>query len=385
MSYLTQQGISEKMTVNSFNSSQLIVYLLSILVCISLVSTLIPGIQYIKYIIPFIAIFTYFIGEKKHYIHRPNNLNIALFFYLLWGLIGLVIPNNFNLVDGSKDLFFIAAYLIPVCLYIDKDLNINNIFYLFSVFFLISTLGMQASTFSLADSTAPFEGSECFVFGMFALYFLMERKYRLLIIAIFFVLLTLKRIALLAFILCLLVWLAPIILQKKVLNRAFFLLINSIFVTLIILLGVGWADELIFEVTGKSVNYFTLGRFNIYMGVVDDIITYPLNLILGNGAGSSYPLTVLNTTDLLDFNSLHSDSLKILYEHGVIFFIMFFWISAKLKNLKSKIVLLYICILFITDNVLIYVSVMFFTLTIINVYESNAPKDKAVGKVCEHL
>jgi hypothetical protein len=332
---------------------------------------MIPGIQYVKYILPLIAIFVYFIGQRKNYLIKPNNLNLAISLYVIWGVLGFVFSHNFHLVYGFKDLYFVAAYLIPVCLYVDNKINLNYVFYIYSAFFLLSTLGMKADEFSLEDSTAPFEGSASFVFGMFALYFSMEKKYKLMIISALLMFLTLKRIALLALCLSQLVWLIPLLWQRKILNRVFFLLINIVFVSLIIILGVGWADELILDITGKSVNFFTLGRFNIYMGVVDNIASEPLNLIIGNGAGSSYPLTILNTTDTLSFNNLHSDSLKLLYEHGLLFFILFFLLASNLKNSKSKIILLYNCILFITDNVLIYVSVMFFSLTIIACYESS--------------
>ncbi len=353
------------------SSSQLMVYVFTCIIGISLLSTLVPGMQYIKYMLPFLAIFVYFIVEKKHRFIMPNSLNLALLAYLIWGGIGIAISPSFHWVYGSKDLFFVTAYLIPACLYTSKGIKVVIVFYIYTLFFLISTLGIESAGFSLADSIAPFEGSASFVFGMFALYFSMERKYKAMVVAIILLFLTLKRIALLAFLICQLLWLLPLIMQKKLLTRSIFLFINLFFVSLIILLGVGWADDLILEITGKGVNFFTLGRFNMYMGVVDEIIRVPMNLIIGNGSGASYPLTIINTTDLLSFNNLHSDSLKILYEHGILFFIFFFLLAAKLKNIKSKIVLLYVCILFITDNVLIYVSVMFFTLTIISFYESS--------------
>jgi hypothetical protein len=359
------------MTKMTLNSSQLVAYIFTIIIGVSLLSTIIPGIQYFKYALPLVAIFIYFIIEKKSYLVRPNNLNLALLLYIIWGALGFIVSDSPHLIYGSKDLFFVTAYLIPFCLYTNKDTDLVIVFYIYSAFFLLSTLGMDAATFSLADSTAPFEGAACFVFGMFALYFSMEKKYKEMAFTMILMLLTMKRIALLAFLLCQLVWLAPLLLQKKVLNRIFFLLVNSIFVCLIILIGGGWVDDLILEITGKGVNFFTLGRFNIYMGVVDEIIRSPLNLIIGNGVGSSYPLTIINTTDLLSFNNLHSDSLKLFYEHGIIFFTLFFLLASKLQNIKSKIILLYVCILFITDNVLIYVSVMFFTLLIISFYEAN--------------
>lgn len=354
----------------TYTSSQFMTYLFTAIIGLSFLDTMIPGIRYIKYMLPFIAIFIYFFGQKRTYIFKSNNLNFALLFYLVWGGVGLIISKNFNFVHGTKDLFFVASYLIPVWLYVSKTVNLVVVFYIFSLCFLLSTLGMEFGNFSLVDSTAPFESSASFVFGVFCLFFSIEKKYKEGAIALLLMFLTLKRIALLALVLCQLVWILPLIFQKKVLSRGFFLCINSFFVLIIFLLGIGWGEELIRDLTGKSVNFFTLGRFNMYLGVVDDIVRSPFNLLLGNGAGSSYPLTILNTTDLKSFNNLHSDSLKIFYEHGVLFFVAFFLLASKLRNIKSKIILLYLCVLFITDNVLIYMAVMFFVLSIIAYYES---------------
>lgn len=355
-------------------TSPLMIYIFSVIIGISFLSTIFNELKYLKYLTPFIALFVYFLGQKNTYLRKTNNLNLALALYVLWGGLGFLIASDPHLQLGLKDLFFITSYLIPVCLYANRNVNLVFVFYIYSFCFLLSTLGMDAGGFSVTDSVAPFESSASFVFGLFALFFTMEKKYKELIFAIVLMFLTLKRIALLAYIVCGLLWLLPLILQKKLLTKMFFLCVNSFFVLFIILLAMGWTEQLIIEYTGRSVNYFTLGRFNHYLGVVEAIAIAPYHLLIGNGVGSTYPLAAKYAGYTSEVYNLHSDSLKIFFEHGVLFFILFFLVAAKLYNTKSKLILLYLSVLFITDNVLIYVGVMFFALVIVSYYECGLGK-----------
>jgi len=143
-----------------------------------------------------------------------------------------------------------------------------------------------------------------------------------------------------------------------VLSRVGIVLLNAIFGALVVFLSLGVLDEFISIYTGKGVDAFTLGRVSHYLGVVEDIKQNPFGLVFGNGAGEGYAKAVYFYSGDLDFANLHSDTLKILYEYGVIVFLLFFYLLSGFRTPEARLMVVYMSFLFVTDNVLIYVAVM---------------------------
>jgi len=276
-----------------------------------------------------------------------------------WLLISSAWGNTYL---GLKDSYFIACYILPFLALKSKDTSFETVFLVYTTFFLINIFSRELDSISIADSTGLAESSASFAYGAFALYFVITRKKFLAIMAIFLLFISLKRIALLGFIFCFALWLSPNAIQRTLLNRAAIIIFNIFIAATLIIMTSGAMADLIETLTGKSTNHFTMGRMVLYYGVVLDMIQNPQQLIFGNGAGTAYEKVVVMYDGMARQPNLHSDTLKILYEFGFIFFAIFFYKLSSSKNLASRIMIIYICILFSTDNVLIYPDIMFILL-----------------------
>lgn len=329
--------------------------LILVLSCLSTFDHMIDGARYIKYTALPIALLVLSIRKFK----LPKEITEPETPFLLltaWAATTVIWGNH---LLGSKDVFFIASYIIPLILFQKKGISIEHSFIIYIIIFLTSTTSRELGSFSISDSTTLIEGSESFVFGAFALAFAMRKKHALTAVALLLLMLTLKRIALLGFLACIFLWMAPHSLKEILTNKKSILAFNITILASLLILATGSLDEIIFSITGKSASALTLGRTAFYAGVIQDMIQNPYNLIFGNGAGSAYEkaLTMYQGTALNP--NLHSDTLKILYEYGILFFLFFFYSIGACKEIASRIIMIYVCILLATDNVMIYSDVMF--------------------------
>lgn len=339
-------------------------------ICVSTLDGLVYEFKYIKYIIAPVAICFWLAGGG----FARNNLNLSplVFSFILimtWG--GITLLWNYHEL-GFKDAVFISSYTIPILLFYTKGININTIFYVFICFFILSLPTKEMGSFSISDSTTFYESADSFVFGTFLLYFFMKRRYVMSFISFVLLLVTLKRIALLGVIICIACLLLPKKIQKYILSTPSLIAINILAVTMIILIGSGSLDEAFHILTGKGSSEFTLGRVFHYQGVIEDIFANPDMLLFGNGIGSAYSKAMYYYSGDIEYANLHSDTLKILYEYGLIVFTLFFFLLSKCKTIEGRTIILYVSLLFITDNVFVYVGVMFFVILILLVAETNS-------------
>jgi len=326
------------------------------------------AIRYFKYLLPFAFLGIYLLQRRMWRVCIPSPLTQVLLLYTFWSFFSLLYIDG-SIVAGAKDLSFVAIYILPFFILPMKKVDIGFIFKLYTIVFIGSMLGRNFNSFSITNSTAVFENASSFAFGAFSLVFLLEKRFKMFLFALFMMFLTLKRISLVALFFTSVIWIMPHIIRRILLSKWFIFSFAMSFFALLYALGIGLLDELIIEMTGANVNAFTLGRFTLYMGVIEAIQANPYSLLWGNGVGSTYILAAKSMGDG-SFVNLHSDLLKLMYENGIIFFSIFFIYGAKLKSEKSKLIFLYLSIVFISDNILIYVSVMFFILLLIEYLES---------------
>ena len=131
--------------------------------------------------------------------------------------------------------------------------------------------------------------------------------------------------------------------------------LNLLFVILLIRIGSGHYDQLISISTGMSVDAVTMGRRVLYaqvLGFIQDISW------LGIGLGKT---TQILSSIGYELQNLHSDLLKYFLEFGPILFGVWIYGLYRLNTLSPRLItmLVYLNILFITDNVSIYFNVMF--------------------------
>ncbi|MBB6612126.1 hypothetical protein H7F15_13835 [Pontibacter sp. Tf4] len=211
-------------------------------------------------------------------------------------------------------------------------------------------------------SDAKFESTTSFIFGLFTLFFFFKKQKLHGIFALIFLILSFKRIAILG----VFAGLSLHVLLRK--NSLFNQHAKFIFITIIIvinfivpliqiLIATGSFDDIVENLTGITANHFTQGRQYIYDAIVGK---FGLPSFTGEGIGSLNSYLISKEDNI---NNVHSDLLKNLYEFGYIFFALwvffFYAFLLKRKHIGALCLAIYINIVFITDNVMIYYEVMF--------------------------
>lgn len=362
--------------VKSLTQDDRILLFFIFLLLISNLDVYFVGARYLKYTIGIFSIIVFALKGGR----LSNELSPTHWAFLglcAWGGISLLWGDTSN---GLKDIIFIATYTLPFIVLRPSSNLIDISFPLTIIFFLLTLPAREIGHFSLQDSQGLFEGGMSFVFGIYAIYYLSIKKYILHVICLILVAITLKRIVLLGIIVAIVINVLPKRIQQSSMMQYSVLLISGTVVLGIFFLTTGWMDEEIKNITGMNVAQLTLGRTYHYYGVVYDVLQNPFGVIFGNGVGSAYEkATTAYSGDALTPN-LHSDTLKILYEYGILFFIIFFTCLGRWKNTGAQILTIYTSIVLITDNTLIYSNVMFVYILCFTVLNSRSKKVPACEK-----
>jgi len=84
-------------------------------------------------------------------------------------------------------------------------------------------------------------------------------------------------------------------------------------------------------------------------------------LLMGKGAGAVYDLTLsVGVMDGADKINLHSDLMKLLYEYGLLWYVVVIGVMYSVRSFRAKLLAVYINVLFVTDNSLIYYLLIFY-------------------------
>jgi hypothetical protein len=340
-----------------------------------MLDTIYPLTRYVKYIVPVVFVIILSLKVVKSDLKNIHPVFFAFIIFNFWGLfISFVMTGSVKSL-GLNDSLFIASYILPLCFFYTNTISIEKVFFIFTFFFAISCLGIEYQSFSMENSTAPFESGASFVFGVFFLYFLFQKNYKLMIISIIFLMLSLKRIAFLGVFICMAVYFLPEKYKKLILSKYSFIFFNFICLAIILGLGFGVYDDIIIQLTGMNVHHFTMGRFSHYQGVIQEIEAHPWSLIFGNGIGTTYDLASIYVNTDFTVVNLHSDTLKIFFESGFVVFSLFFLFLGQARKTTSKLIMLYLVVLLFTDNVLIYLGTMFFVLLIFLKLENSSENE----------
>ncbi len=329
------------------------------------------GIKYCKYApILFLPLLPLLFHQKK---------SLLWFQFLILGAIVsiCVVKSKF----GLEDLVFLTAAITPFLLVKNiQPHHIDKIFYM-TIGFLCLQMILQRSefqlVFSFANSETLFECTYSFTFGFFVLYYVIEKKHLKMVAALLFMLITMKRIALLGVFV-----LIPLCLYRKNhISPILLVLMNAVPVLLIVgLMTDVRLVSFIENLFGLDIHKLTLGRFLLWQ---DAALHVSNNPFVGMGWGNTYKDPITEGLVIYGKFNLHSDVLKVLSEFGLIFFIVFFWLFYLIKDIKVQIFAIYFNILMFTDNTLIYTDVLVFLFLFSEYYAAKA-KEPAVETALEN-
>lgn len=265
--------------------------------------------------------------------------------YLMFWLsaVLLFLPyHKFEVRMGLINLVFAVTQLARI-----ESLNLD-----------LSWMAFLKSSASSAETNGP-----TFVFALFFIYQLYKGNKWLCALNLVCSVIFFKRIALIAMMVCILIFLFRKYMSKE---RAFAPLCGANLLVIICLLNIlyvfgtvlfvnGFFADMI-RSTGVSVGELTMGRNTLYKYVVKDFLNSDIfQFLFGHGTASC--ISLLNRHGIHD--DLHNDVFKILYEYGAVIFLLFFYFLYRNANTWYRLSLsVMVNVFFLSDNTLIYASVI---------------------------
>jgi hypothetical protein len=308
-----------------------------------------PPVRYLYYTVPFLVILTV-LGD------RHSRLGDEAKPFLVFCLAGIV-WSPLATFEGLKDIFFVFAGVSIALLADIPNLRPWTAFWL--TCFAMVLLGgpfhvfRTPFEFDFAASISSFEGNAGHMFGLLAVIALLERRYLLFLSCVILAVLALKRIALVGVLIAAVFVVLGESRGRRLLNPPMMIVLNSLALVVLLLYGSGGTDRLIVPITGMSADQLGMGRKTILSVPANAIIHDPHQFIAyGRGPGAGYD-HLMNRNGPGKEN-LHSDLVKILYEYGLVIFCAVIWFMYSGKDYRLRVLFLYLNVLFVTDNTLIY-------------------------------
>lgn len=334
---------------------------------LTLVAALHPALRHAKYL-PLAILPFFFLLKLKD--SRKVSVPYALYPYLLLIGAGLALFWQ-NTGAGWKDLAFIAAYVLPFVLF--RPVLLPMAWVNLAVFgvYLAATLleGKYQFNFSLVKSASFAESPMSFVAGMFLIYWLSRPKdksaWAMLALNLVFMLLSMKRAALLGVLAAGAVLLMPEIVRRYVLHPVAMTVFNLALLSGFLFLGAGYFDAyaaergLVLRCAKEAVDCFDAsnGRLALIQDVAQAMLERPWGFLIGEGLGSGYAMM---KSVAVQGGNLHNDLVKIAYEFGLLVFAAFSWLMYRARSPLALGLAIYLNVVFCFDNVLIYTGVMVF-------------------------
>lgn len=304
-----------------------------------------------KFLLGFTSIMFYGLAIS---VSQQSLLSFKFFLLLLSPFLAALIffSSLSQLIPKFLRLFYYASVIFQVAAIAKLGRGITGL----GIFQLI---GANETSNLLLSTSSEIENSFGFIFGYLGLYFMMRKEYRHFAVCLFLFILNYKRIVLLGFILAagyyLLVTLRGL---KNVPLRSLIYAAPFILVLLLIEIGSGDLNQWALDVTGRTMNHLTTGRYAIHHELYQNFFEFP-RLFFGYGIGHAH--SAVRTFEFTRMTLVHSDYLMIMYDFGLIGFILLF--SLLLRNLltssASAVYLIFFLVMLIFDNTIIYFDVMF--------------------------
>lgn len=322
---------------------------------LSFVVVTFPPFRYTFFAIPFFVLMAV-LGDRE--IRVGDEIHSFLIICM-----AAVVLGPLGIKEGLKDAFLIfAGVSIGLVANLPK-ISVRTLFFInivcMVVFFAIFGDKSQMLAFDFEHSQSPFEGNFGFIFGMLAVFAMLDRKWLLAACCIVMSVAALKRVALLGAVMAGIFVLMGPRLGRKILNPLVMILINLGIVMMTLHYAVGDFNHLITSLTGQSANQLGEGRQILYLMTANKIFADPWKFgLYGDGPGSVYTLLGSRAGEVVH-GSLHSDLLKICYEYGFLIFTIFIGSMYMSKSYSVRVACLFMNVLYATDNCLIYYFLLF--------------------------
>ncbi|MUU79060.1 hypothetical protein [Winogradskyella endarachnes] len=364
----------------------LLLWFLCLLVGVSAIATNYgSSLRYTKYLIPPVFLLFAFFGIRKLKIYASPLKNLLLFSSLIaLNLIVSIISFDLSFRFFEESLLILLPILsvILITTVIKKPVGVilDHLFFVYAIIFIVTNINFFFNVniindfiLALTTSTLKTESWMAFPFGLFTIFYLIEKRKKRAIISVILFLLAFKRISILGAILGLSIYWFFSIRNKRASNKKnvyyWFIFLNFALLIIVYNFIQGNFDELITNITGISPNWFTQGRLRVY---TDTLNHFSSNLLFGNSLGST---NLFLTDNFENISFLHSDILKIIIEMGFISYLVWVFGFFKINLVNKKVIplLVFMNLLFLSDNVFIYFDTLFIFYLLI-IYYSLHPK-----------
>lgn len=325
-------------------------------------SAALPLARATNYVMPLLAALLMLANRRMHIdpLVRPYMVVVAA---------GLLLSPFANVL-GFQDLYLILAGCSVALVGYRRLWSWNVLFVGGLMGQFVTTLAMAgemglgayigAFQLDIMRSVSSLESNFSFVFGVLAVWAAYEKRWTGFLLALVMTVLTLKRIAVLGVLLCLMVQVLPRQLSRFILHPVTMIVVNGAGVALALMYGSGVFDTYIVQYTQQSANELGQGRQELIRFIVSEFLREPARfLAVGMGPGESYRM-MKGGADWMAKQNLHADNLKILYEYGAIVFVAFFWALFAQRHFGVRLMALYVNVILLTDNTLIYPFFIYF-------------------------
>jgi hypothetical protein len=276
-----------------------------------------------------------------------------------------------DMKEGVKDVYLLSSGLVIGFL---KDWPRMRLWWITIALFLAFVIlygvfGNLSSGihFDIMNSVSSFEGNFSFVFALIAPFALMRKRYFLTLFAVALCILTLKRIAVLAMFLSIVLVMMGERRTRWLLDWRPMIVLNFLALVFLGAYVNGAFDAVIYEMTGQTANQFAQGRVALQSQVFKAVEERPWNFILGHGAGTVYALTVWGDWEG-EKRLLHCDSLRLMYEYGLVLWLVFFWLLYRSKSFAVRVSGVLLNVMLLTDNLLAYNFFIYYYLLILGAF-----------------
>lgn len=318
-----------------------------------------PYLRYAIYASPFLLALIWMLAPPR-VLWVDRSITPFIFF------LALVVAGSYSLsVPAFKTSYFVLVYVFPFILFRNslshaEMLWLNAVIvaaFAFSAFLGYGVKNPQGFILSIGESKSSFESTLSFPLSLMAVYWLLCKKYSLSALNVVLAILSLKRIALAATAAVFLIWLLPPRFRAVILNPVLMAVAVVLWVFVSIEIASGRWDHLFFHYLSISPDALLLGRQEGWAAYLDAMAYSSWEFVFwGRGSGSVW--------------LLHNDLLAIVLQYGWLALISFVVLLAWQSSQAQRAVVVWLLVVLLTDNVLIYQHVMIPFLFVVRTLQS---------------
>lgn len=275
----------------------------------------------------------------------------ALILSPLLGVLFLTSSKKLNSKDFINVFFYVAVSFQIIALVTSKT-NIASLG-------VIQLLSASDTSRILLTTESEIESSLGMIFGYLSLYFLTSKRYKHLAVCLALFLLNYKRIVLLGFMVSTCFHLISLMtFSSRIPFRRIIYAIPFLALVLLVEMGSGNLNDLSLDLTGRTMNQLTTGRYAIHHQLFIDLFKSP-EILFGYGIGHTHQM--VSSYGFTRMALAHSDYLMLMYDIGIFCFVIFFVLFFKtfLTSKRNAVYIIFFLTLLFFDNTIIYFDAMF--------------------------